>query len=66
MADYCAYPHCKCIVSTSTSQPDPVCPLDLQPVPDGPPSKCDGQCRASGKNWDENGFCRFCGEDGNA
>lgn len=29
----CTYPHCKCIVSTSTSQPVPTCPLGLeQPV----------------------------------
>lgn len=23
---HCTYPNCKCIVQTSTSQPDPVCP----------------------------------------
>lgn len=37
-------------------------------IPDGPPSKCTGAC--SGKRnaeiWDDRGFCRFCGEDGNA
>ena len=26
----CTYPACKCIVSTSTSQPEPVCPKGLQ------------------------------------
>jgi hypothetical protein len=26
---YCTYPKCKCIVSTSTSQPDPECKLGL-------------------------------------
>ena len=25
----CTYPDCRCIVSTSTGQPDPVCPRDL-------------------------------------
>lgn len=28
----CTYPRCKCIVSTSTSQPEPVCPLGLHRV----------------------------------
>jgi hypothetical protein len=26
----CSYPRCKCIVSTSTSQPEPECPKGLQ------------------------------------
>jgi len=27
---YCTYPRCKCIVNTSTTQPEPVCPLGLE------------------------------------
>lgn len=27
---YCSYPDCKCIVSTSTSQPEPECPKGLE------------------------------------
>jgi hypothetical protein len=27
---YCTYPNCNCIVSTSTSQPEPVCPRGLE------------------------------------
>lgn len=26
----CAYPRCKCIVQTSTSSPEPICPLGLK------------------------------------
>lgn len=33
MTDYCTYPKCKCVVSTSTSQPEPVCPKGLEPEP---------------------------------
>jgi hypothetical protein len=39
---------------------------------DDPPSKCTGECCRNGKmmppaaHWNENGFCNFCGEDGNA
>lgn len=29
----CTYPRCKCIVSSSTSQPEPQCPLGLPPQP---------------------------------
>lgn len=28
-AGQCTYPHCKCVVQTSTSDPTPSCPLDL-------------------------------------
>lgn len=28
--DTCTYPDCKCIVSTSTSQPEAVCPLNKE------------------------------------
>jgi hypothetical protein len=43
----------------------------MEPEPDGPPSKCTGACGTVGRlgasQWDpETGFCRFCGEDGNA
>lgn len=30
--EFCTYPRCKCICSTSTSQPEPVCPLGLHRV----------------------------------
>ena len=30
---YCTYPRCKCVVSTSTSQPEPVCPLGREKGP---------------------------------
>lgn len=30
-AQHCTYPDCKCIVSTSTSNPEPKCPLGLLP-----------------------------------
>ncbi len=40
------------------------------PPADGPPSRCDGSCstiaRLGQSQWDGRGFCRFCGEDGNA
>lgn len=29
----CSYPNCSCIVSTSTSQPEPVCPKGLEVTP---------------------------------
>lgn len=28
----CTYPRCKCIVSTSTTSPEPTCPLGLPPA----------------------------------
>lgn len=33
---YCTYPKCKCIVSTSTTQPEPICPKGLNQRPIGP------------------------------
>lgn len=35
----CQYPNCKCIVSTSTSQPEPICPKGLPK--EEPPQKED-------------------------
>lgn len=29
----CSYPHCRCIVSTSTTQPSPICPKTGEPAP---------------------------------
>lgn len=36
--------------------------------PDEPPSKCSGLCKGKqpSAHWNENGFCNYCGEDGNA
>lgn len=31
--EYCNYPNCKCIVSTSSSQPEPDCPKGLEREP---------------------------------
>jgi hypothetical protein len=32
-AEVCTYPRCKCIVQTSTSQPEPTCPHGLERAP---------------------------------
>lgn len=32
MTEFCSYPRCKCIVTTSTSQPWPTCPRDLPDI----------------------------------
>lgn len=33
MTETCTYPRCKCIVSTSTTNPEPTCPQGLPPAP---------------------------------
>lgn len=41
-----------------------------EPIHDGPPSRCTGACgtiaRLGKRQWDDEGFCTYCGEDGNA
>lgn len=41
---------------------------ELRGEPDEPPSKCNGMCggKLTSQHWNEEGFCNFCGEDGNA
>jgi len=50
----CTYPACKCIVSTSTSQPVPVCPLGL---PKGLEDKAQQEFDAAWDALEEQGKC---------
>lgn len=48
LAHHCTYPVCKCIVGTSTLQPESVCRLGLEKLKTGDRVHADGDLRSTG------------------